>query len=275
MPSTRRDQRRSRRRQPVEKDVPSELPAAPPEADPPIEDPVDEASVEIPGPAEVPESVMEAMAGNLSDVATTIKDSWPADHTPKKVGMLHLEDAEEVLADEEISEPASRARDRRDRSRRARSRPDVVEVPIEEPEPEEESEEEPKEVPTEEEISDVEEIEAEAPDDENTGAEIIAAAVAEHGIPDVEISSEAMEKLVRTGQAARIPNEPIKVAVLDTGQDPPQIEDLITVVEGPTEHVAEAIQTIVDTDFETEVVEIDTYVLRVPKGTVIYLEKKE
>ena len=137
MPSTRRDQRRSRRRrQPVE-DAPSELHEVPPEAspesespadpipepDPPIEapvedeeeDPIPEDPVEIPGPAEVPESVMEAMAGNLS--GTTTKDSWPADHTPKKVGMLPLEDAEpveapepeEVLTEEEISDVEAEA----------------------------------------------------------------------------------------------------------------------------------------------------------------------
>ncbi len=121
MPGTRRDRRRSNRRRQPEENAPSEIP--------PIEDPVDDPSVEIPGPAEVPESVMEAMADNISEAP------------PESV-------------EEEVPEPPGRSRGRRDRSRgrrdrsrQARSRPDVVEVPVEEPEPEEE----PEEVPTEDE----------------------------------------------------------------------------------------------------------------------------
>lgn len=259
MPSTRRDRRRSgRRRQSVEEDAPSELPVdvppvAPSEADspadvpqpdPPLEDPpaddpeedpTPEDSVEIPGPAKVPESVMEAMADNISEAvdlpSTTEPDEFPCpidhDHPDfPSTGMLrkHLiidhglspSDVVEAIAksrgssmeiaQEEMASLEAVAAEGRAELERGETRP----------------------------LTDLMHEMLPAPDNETSdqidkmlnGAETIAAAVAEHGIPDVEISPEAMEKLVQSGQAARIP-------------------------------------------------EFDTYVIRVPKGTVITLEKQE
>ncbi len=111
-------------------------------------------------------------------------------------------------------------------------------------------------------------------EDEITGLEAMAAegrAELERG--ETRPLADLLEETLPAPDDKRIP---INMAVLDTGQDPLQIEDpVITVVELPTEHVADAIQTIADADFEAEVVEFDTYVLRVPKGAIISLEKQE
>lgn len=163
--------------------------------------------------------------------------------------------------------------------------------------------EEPEEVLTEDEIAGLEAVAKEGRDDlerlpdlpdpvglrtldrdvyvKDTSAETIAAAVAEHGIPDVEISPEGMEKLVQSGQAARIPSEdpePIKVAVLDTGQDPPQTESIEEAIAQAREDAIERTKDIWGIDstprnLYTIVVPEDMYIEQ--HGRVIVIRKKE
>jgi hypothetical protein len=234
---------------------PGEPPEAPPESEPPVEDPVPEPDppvedpveeeeadpapedpVEIPGPAEVPESVMEAMAGNLSDADITKDDPWPADHTPKRVGMLHFEDTEPDVGGTTMTAVGSGDLDDLEAEAKAE---EILE----------------------DELLDNLEARAEAAAEVSFEAELDAldALDAEAGVElellpadeDDEIDEELDNLLNGAGTIA----------------DPPQFEVLsMKVTPGPAQK----------DDWELhDPPEFDTYVIRVPKGTVITLEKQE